>query len=71
MSSARNRVLRRLAEEVLEQPDLDGLSQLLTQELHRFGADSAGVGCLTFAPDGRFALSGGAELALRLWKLSK
>jgi signal transduction histidine kinase len=35
MSSARNRVLKRLAEEVLEQPDLDGLSQLLTQELPR------------------------------------
>jgi len=35
MSSARNRILKRLAEEVLEQPDLDGLSQLLTQELPR------------------------------------
>jgi signal transduction histidine kinase len=35
MSSARTRVLKRLAEEVLEQPDLDGLSQLLTQELPR------------------------------------
>jgi signal transduction histidine kinase len=33
MSSERARVLKRLAEEVLEQPDLDGLSQLLTQEL--------------------------------------
>jgi signal transduction histidine kinase len=35
MSSARNRILKRLAEEVLEQPDLDGMSQLLTQELPR------------------------------------
>jgi signal transduction histidine kinase len=35
MSSTRTRVLKRLAEEVLEEPDLDGLSQLLTQELPR------------------------------------
>ena len=33
MSAARTKFLKRLAEEVLEQPDLDGLSQLLTQEL--------------------------------------
>ena len=33
MSTARTRILKRLAEEVLELPDLDGLSQLLTQQL--------------------------------------
>jgi signal transduction histidine kinase len=35
MSTARHRVLKRLTDQVLEQPDLEGMSQLLTQELPR------------------------------------
>jgi signal transduction histidine kinase len=35
MSPTRSRVLKRLADQVLERPDLEGLSHLLTQELPR------------------------------------
>ena len=35
------------------------------------GAATDRVGCVGFAPDGRFALSGSADSVLRLWKLSK
>jgi signal transduction histidine kinase len=34
-TTARNRILKRLADQVLERPDLEGLSHLLTQELPR------------------------------------
>src|SRR4051794_36394698 len=35
MSTARHRVLKRLTDQVLEEPDLEGMSQLLTGELPR------------------------------------
>jgi len=35
------------------------------------GAATDRVGCVGFAPDGRFALSGSSDSVLRLWKLSK
>ncbi|HEX5272403.1 MAG TPA: hypothetical protein VFW33_18025, partial [Gemmataceae bacterium] len=35
------------------------------------GAEADRVGCAAFAPDGRLALTGGAEPVLRRWDLSK
>ena len=42
------------------------------RELSSFGgAATDRIGCVAFAADGRFALSGGSDPALRLWKLTR
>jgi WD40 repeat protein len=39
------------------------------KELHRFDGHTAAVLDVLFSGDGKFALSGGADKTLRLWRL--